>query len=92
MVKHREERSKRERNLSEIISARWYRPPEIILLDPNYDKSVDIWSLGCSLAELLYCSTEYSQDPDFNENQRYPFMGSQCAPMSPINGDLIDDD
>ena len=41
--------------------SRWYRAPEIILIDHNYNKSIDIWSIGCILAEMLYCSTEYSE-------------------------------
>jgi serine/threonine protein kinase len=35
----------------------WYRPPEILLEDPNFTKDyyirADVWSLGCTLAELL---------------------------------------
>ena len=32
---------------------RIYRAPEVILLNPNYDYAVDIWSLGCVFAEML---------------------------------------
>ena len=42
----------------EIIT-RWYRPPEIILMEKYYDHSIDIWSLGCSIAEIIYCSEPY---------------------------------
>ena len=31
---------------------RWYRAPEI-LLNENYGKPADIWSVGCILAELI---------------------------------------
>ena len=34
----------------------WYRAPEIILIKKDYDFSVDIWSIGCILFELLHCS------------------------------------
>jgi cyclin-dependent kinase 2 len=30
----------------------WYRSPEILLGAPEYDSSVDVWSLGCVFAEL----------------------------------------
>ena len=53
------ERSKRKRDLSKKVSSRSYRAPEVILTDVNYDKSIDIWSLGCILAELIYCSQPY---------------------------------
>jgi serine/threonine protein kinase len=44
------------RNLSANIISRWYRPPEVILMEKYYDSSVDIWSLGCCIAELIHCS------------------------------------
>jgi hypothetical protein len=39
--------------LTKHVMTRWYRPPEVILLNNNYDMKVDIWSLGCVFAELL---------------------------------------
>ncbi len=39
--------------LSPNIVSRWYRPPEILLLENIYTYSVDIWSLGCVLGEML---------------------------------------
>ena len=38
--------------LSSYVQSRSYRAPEVILGLP-YDQKVDIWSLGCILAELL---------------------------------------
>jgi serine/threonine protein kinase len=32
----------------------WYRPPEIILGDTQYTTTVDMWSLGCILYDMLY--------------------------------------
>ena len=31
----------------------WYRPPELLLGEEHYSFSVDIWSVGCIMAELL---------------------------------------
>lgn len=42
-----------KRQLSAHVVSRWYRPPELILLEKSYDQAVDIWGLGCILAELL---------------------------------------
>ena len=33
---------------------RWYRAPELFLGDRHYTNKIDIWSVGCILAELLY--------------------------------------
>lgn len=30
----------------------WYRAPELLLGSHNYNKSLDIWSVGCFMAEL----------------------------------------
>ena len=30
-----------------------YRAPELLLGKKDYDKSIDMWSVGCVLAELL---------------------------------------
>tara|TARA_B110000285_G_scaffold159152_1_gene177579 strand:+ start:906 stop:1127 length:222 start_codon:yes stop_codon:yes gene_type:complete len=56
--------------------ARWYRPPEIILLCDNYNQKIDIWSLGCIFAELLFLFEK-------NTEQNHIFMGSSCYPLSP---------
>jgi len=39
--------------LTEYVATRWYRAPEIMLSWKEYTKSVDIWSVGCILAEIL---------------------------------------
>ena len=36
----------------EYIQSRFYRAPEIVI-ETEYDKSIDIWSVGCILFELL---------------------------------------
>lgn len=43
---------KGESNISYICS-RYYRAPELIFGAAEYTTSVDIWSAGCVLAELL---------------------------------------
>eukprot|EP01006_Ploeotia_vitrea_P053468 TRINITY_DN67792_c1_g14_i1.p1 TRINITY_DN67792_c1_g14~~TRINITY_DN67792_c1_g14_i1.p1 ORF type:complete len:402 (-),score=51.17 TRINITY_DN67792_c1_g14_i1:202-1407(-) len=35
------------------VETRWYRAPEIIMDWLHYDQKVDMWSVGCILAELL---------------------------------------
>ena len=39
-------------HLSSYVQSRSYRAPEVILGLP-YDQKIDVWSLGCILAELL---------------------------------------
>uniref|UniRef100_A0A672SLX6 Mitogen-activated protein kinase 14 n=1 Tax=Sinocyclocheilus grahami TaxID=75366 RepID=A0A672SLX6_SINGR len=35
------------------VATRWYRAPEIMLNWMHYNMTVDIWSVGCIMAELL---------------------------------------
>lgn len=39
--------------LTEYVATRWYRAPEIMLAFPRYNTAIDVWSIGCILAELL---------------------------------------
>ena len=39
--------------MTEYVATRWYRAPEIMLSFQNYTKAIDIWSVGCILAEML---------------------------------------
>ena len=42
-----------EGSLTEYISTRWYRSPEILLRDSNYSTPVDIFAVGCVMAEMM---------------------------------------
>ncbi|CAG8534319.1 2894_t:CDS:10 [Acaulospora morrowiae] len=39
--------------MTEYVATRWYRAPEIMLSFQSYTKAIDLWSVGCILAELL---------------------------------------
>ena len=39
--------------MTDYVSTRWYRAPEVLLKLKNYSKAMDMWSVGCILAELL---------------------------------------
>uniref|UniRef100_UPI00398F38B2 mitogen-activated protein kinase 14A n=1 Tax=Pristiophorus japonicus TaxID=55135 RepID=UPI00398F38B2 len=42
-----------ETEMTGYVVTRWYRAPEIILNWMHYSYSVDIWSVGCILAEMV---------------------------------------
>ena len=87
--------NQRQRCLSNRIVSRWYRSPEVILTEKNYDQALDMWSIGCILAELIHCSEPYVQPAEksnpsshkkFLKNHvanRFVFPGSSCFPLSP---------
>ena len=39
--------------LSEYVSTRWYRAPEVLLRTRDYNAPVDMFAVGCIMAELV---------------------------------------
>ena len=39
-------------DLTDYVITRWYRPPELLVSNTAYDTKIDVWSIGCILAEL----------------------------------------
>ncbi|SPO32263.1 probable MAP kinase [Ustilago trichophora] len=39
--------------MTEYVATRWYRAPEIMLTFKQYTKAIDVWAVGCILAEML---------------------------------------
>jgi len=37
---------------TEYVSTRWYRAPELLLQAPNYNSPIDIFAMGCIIAEM----------------------------------------
>lgn len=46
-----------ETEMTGYVATRWYRAPEIMLNWMRYTQTVDIWSVGCIMAELLTSRT-----------------------------------
>ena len=51
----RDRRKNCRRELSNHVVSRWYRSPEVILLDKSYGAPIDMWSMGIILAQMLIC-------------------------------------
>ena len=69
-----------KRELTGHVVTRWYRAPELILLEKDYTAAIDVWSLGCILAELLGMIKENA--PTFLDRSPL-FPGTSCFPLSP---------
>ena len=70
----------RKRQLTSHVVTRWYRAPELILLERNYDASIDMWSLGCIAAELQ-CMLKENAACFVDRTPLFP--GNSCFPLSP---------
>ena len=42
-----------DEDMTTYVVTRWYRAPELFATNEKYDKSVDIWSMGCIHVEMI---------------------------------------
>ena len=56
----------------------WYRAPELLLGVRNYSTKIDMWSLGCLMAELMIRKPlfYYQQNERDMINKIYDFCGT----------------
>lgn len=80
LVKTKDARRNMKRELTGHVVTRWYRAPEIILLEKDYGPGIDVWAVGCIFAELLGMMKENA--PTFMDRQPL-FPGKSCFPLSP---------
>mmetsp|Transcript_26121 Transcript_26121/g.57082 ORF Transcript_26121/g.57082 Transcript_26121/m.57082 type:complete len:752 (+) Transcript_26121:295-2550(+) len=45
--------SSRDVDITDYVSTRWYRAPELLLGSTHYGKEVDMWAIGCIMGELV---------------------------------------
>jgi mitogen-activated protein kinase 1/3 len=75
-----------KRELTGHVVTRWYRAPELILLEKDYTYAIDTWSLGCIFAELLGMIKENA--PTFLDRSPL-FPGTSCFPLSPDRANTV---
>ena len=52
-------------SLTEYVSTRWYRAPELLVGTPTYTHAVDVWAIGCIFVELVSGQALFTGDSDF---------------------------
>ena len=67
--------------MSSHVASRWYRAPEISLVEKRYDTAADMWSLGCILYELLTIILPETRAEGQTSHALFP--GDSCFPLSP---------
>ncbi|EGR30417.1 protein kinase domain protein [Ichthyophthirius multifiliis] len=55
---------------TDYVSTRWYRAPEILLRSTNYNSPVDIFALGCIMAELYLMKPLFSGTSEIDQLQK----------------------
>ena len=80
LMRTKEVRKNMKRELTGHVVTRWYRAPELILLEKDYGPAIDMWSVGCIFAELLGMMKESA--PTYLDRKPL-FPGKSCFPLSP---------
>ncbi|CAJ0602878.1 unnamed protein product [Cylicocyclus nassatus] len=70
-------RDEKDREYEENVATRHYRAPELLFGCRTYTPSVDIWAVGCILAELINSSAIFSGNSDLEQITRiFSIMGT----------------
>jgi mitogen-activated protein kinase 1/3 len=80
LIRTKDARKNMKRELTGHVVTRWYRAPELILLEKDYGPAIDMWSVGCIFAELLGMMKESA--PTYLDRKPL-FPGKSCFPLSP---------
>ncbi|GAA5911878.1 hypothetical protein JCM6882_005227 [Rhodosporidiobolus microsporus] len=48
------EKAAKNASYTECVVTRWYRPPELLLRERHYHAAIDMWGVGCVLAEMYH--------------------------------------
>jgi serine/threonine protein kinase len=60
----------KDNSLTDYVCTRWYRAPECTLKSNNYDEKIDIWAIGCIMAELYTLKPIFPGIDEFDQLNR----------------------
>ncbi|XP_068160720.1 serine/threonine-protein kinase MAK isoform X7 [Antennarius striatus] len=63
---------------TDYVSTRWYRAPEVLLRSSTYSSPIDLWAVGCIMAEL------YSLRPLFPGNSEVDEIFKICQVLGTV--------
>lgn len=52
---------------TDYVATRWYRAPELLVGDTKYTQAVDVWAVGCLIAELLTGEPLFPGESDLDQ-------------------------
>ncbi|BGP49219.1 serine/threonine protein kinase, CMGC, CDC2/CDK sub [Rhodotorula kratochvilovae] len=59
------------------VVTRWYRPPELLLGERRYHTAVDMWGVGCVIAEMYHRKPIFPGESDFDQAFK---IFAECGP------------
>lgn len=52
---------------TDYVSTRWYRAPEVLLRSTSYSSPIDVWAVGCIMAEVYTCRPLFPGSSEIDE-------------------------
>ncbi|KAJ2604447.1 hypothetical protein EV177_006407 [Coemansia sp. RSA 1804] len=82
------------RPLTDYISTRWYRAPEVLLNCSNYSTPIDVWAVGTIISELATLRPLFPGTNQIDQLRRiFEVLGTpRISAPTPGAGGVIDDD
>lgn len=70
-----------------VVVTIWYRAPELLLGAKHYNKAVDIWAVGCVLAELATLRPIFKgEEAKLDSKKNVPFQKDQLLKIFEVLG------
>ena len=70
-----------------VVVTIWYRAPELLLGAKHYNKAVDIWAVGCVMAELASLRPIFKgEEAKLDSKKNVPFQKDQLLKIFEILG------
>lgn len=73
------------------VVSQWYKAPELLFGDKTYELGIDIWALGCAIAEMSRGSPLFKGDSDLDLLHRiFKVLGTPTRDQIPNYDKLVD--
>ena len=70
-----------------VVVTIWYRAPELLLGARHYNKAIDMWAVGCVLAELASLRPIFKgEEAKMDSKKNVPFQRDQLLKILDIRG------
>ena len=70
-----------------VVVTIWYRAPELLLGAKHYNKSIDIWAVGCVIAELASLRPIFKgEEAKLDSKKNVPFQRDQMLKIAEVLG------
>ena len=77
------------RSFTNEVVTLWYRPPDVLLGSKKYTTSIDVWGIGCIMAELVNLKPLFTGQSDEEQIERiFEVMGTPNIKQWPEMVDL----